>query len=111
MFVGVGILLSENSHFTIIAFFLAVQRFGVQTIPAFLMFYDGRLVRGGVLGAKPINLQRELAPPRLLLWEMNFRSQIQCVWRRAAARMRTGGQQPAVHHTAGAGRRRRCNTA
>mmetsp|Transcript_15770 Transcript_15770/g.50259 ORF Transcript_15770/g.50259 Transcript_15770/m.50259 type:complete len:705 (+) Transcript_15770:247-2361(+) len=54
------------------------ERFGVHTLPAFLMFHKGRLVKAAVMGAKPLNLVRENEPPRALLVEpTRYQSQLQ----------------------------------
>ena len=53
-----------------------VERYGVLTLPCFLMFYQGRPVYAGSMGGKRERLERETATPRVLVVEPNFQEQI-----------------------------------
>jgi len=54
------------------------EKFGVHTLPAFLVFKRQRLVAAHVMGARPCNLVREKLDTRVLIVEpTNFKSQIQ----------------------------------
>ena len=52
------------------------ERYGVHTIPAYLMFYGGRLVAAKSMGSRAIRLQRDLTLPRVLLVEPEFHAQL-----------------------------------
>ena len=50
---------------------LLTKRYGVYTLPAYLAFYNGELIKARVLAARPIKLvsEKEFSKPRVLLLE------------------------------------------
>ena len=55
-----------------------VREFGVHSIPAYLMFVGGKLVRARSMGARAVRLQQDRTLPRVLLVEPGFKHQVAC---------------------------------
>ena len=53
-----------------------VRRFNVKSLPCYLAFYGGKLVKAQSMGGKAVQLTRAGDAPRALLYEPDFASQI-----------------------------------
>lgn len=54
------------------------NRFGIQTLPAYLVFHRARLVRASIMGSRSVNIVKERSPPRVLIVEpSDFKAQLQ----------------------------------